>query len=89
MTDVADAPVSPKAPASVSELIEALGLSWLAGRFGHKNASTVQGWKVRNYIPGEHWLTIVSAASVKGISVSVENLASWHAEERGTQGGAP
>ncbi|MFC5509322.1 hypothetical protein [Bosea massiliensis] len=81
MTDVVDAPAT---PANVAELIEALGLSWLAGRFGHKNVTTVSGWKRRGYIPGEYWSGIVSAAYTKGVNgISEDVLARWHAETRG------
>lgn len=82
MTDAVDAPLKP--PANVAELIEALGMSWLAGRFGHKNPTTVQGWKRRGYIPGEYWSGIVQAASTKDVKgVSEDVLARWHAESRG------
>lgn len=79
---MSDTAVTPS-PQSVSELIDALGASWLARFFGHKNPSTVSGWKSRGTIPPEYWVKIVAAASEKDIpGVSADSMARWHAESR-------
>lgn len=68
-------------PTSVPELIDALGPSWLSRQFGHKNASTVSGWKSRSTIPPEYWMMVIAAAEEKSVpGVSNDTLAHWHAK---------
>lgn len=68
-------------PTNVPELIDALGPAWLSRQFGHRNASTVSGWKSRNTIPPEYWMIVIASAEARGIQgVSNDTLSRWHAE---------
>jgi len=45
------------------------GLSALARALGHKNPTTVQGWKERGVIPLRRWSAVKAAAAKEGIEI--------------------
>lgn len=50
------------------------GLGATARACRHKNASTVQGWKERGWIPQERQAEVIEAARREGVDVSVEDF---------------
>jgi hypothetical protein len=52
------------------EIIERLGgIRALRKALGHKNDSTVQGWKVRNSIPDRHQPAVLGVAHARGVGL--------------------
>lgn len=45
------------------------GMTSLARLLGHQHPSTVQGWKVRGYIPAKHQETLLRVAREKKIDL--------------------
>jgi hypothetical protein len=50
------------------------GISALAGALGHKNPSTVQGWKERGLIPAKRQKQVIDAARDRGIGVTANDF---------------
>lgn len=50
------------------------GLSALAKALGHKNSSTVQGWKERGLIPQKKWGAVLEAAKRAKVRVSIDEI---------------
>lgn len=50
------------------------GIRKLATLLGHKNASTVQGWKERGSIPDRHKAKVIAAAQSAGINLRPEHF---------------
>lgn len=46
------------------------GVNATARLLGHKNASTVQGWRARGFIPGPRQQELLNAARASGVSLS-------------------
>ena len=46
----------------------------MAAALGHKNPSTVQGWKERGVIPVRQIPSVIEAAESDGVSVSLDEL---------------
>lgn len=46
------------------------GLTAMSKALGHKNVSTVQGWKVRGVIPARRQSEVLQAARAAGIDLS-------------------
>lgn len=61
---------------SVDRIVDAIGVTALARRLGHKNASTVSSWKIRGSIPVAYWPRVIEAAREQGdTTVTLEALA--------------
>ncbi|WP_428351821.1 carph-isopro domain-containing protein [Lichenifustis flavocetrariae] len=59
---------------SPSDIIEKIGVTFLASALGHKNVSTVSSWKSRGSIPVQYWGDVIAAAQardVRGITLRV------------------
>ena len=56
------------------------GIRPLATALGHRNPTTVQGWKKRDFIPVEHWPSIIALAKHKSIAIDLADLARIEAE---------
>lgn len=51
------------------------GINAMARALGHKNASTVQGWKDRGTIPAKQHQPVWEAAQARGIEISLSDFA--------------
>ncbi len=59
----------------ISDIIERLGgLTELAKALGHKNPTTVQGWKVRDTIPIRHIPAVIEAGKAKGVDLELADF---------------
>jgi hypothetical protein len=60
----------------------------LADDIGQKGG-TVRQWRLRNFIPPEHWSDVVAAARLRGFAgVTLELLAAFAARRRSQQTGS-
>jgi len=50
------------------------GVNAAARLLGHKNASTVQGWKQRGFVPGNRQLEVLEAAKAAGIALTTDDF---------------
>lgn len=50
------------------------GLTALANALGHKNPTTVQGWRERGFIPTRQIPAVLQAAKASAVNVAVEDL---------------
>ena len=50
------------------------GLTTLANAFGHKNVTTVQGWKTRGFVPARQQPLVLEAARKAGVSLAPEDF---------------
>lgn len=50
------------------------GMSALARELGHKNPTTVQGWKDRGRVPAEHVRAVIAAAAKKNIVLTPDDF---------------
>ncbi|WP_428977801.1 carph-isopro domain-containing protein [Lichenibacterium minor] len=62
----------------VQTLIKRVGATYLAGRLGHENVSTVSSWKARNSIPLPYWPALIAAAREKDIDLDEAALVRIH-----------
>jgi hypothetical protein len=53
---------------SVSNIIDAIGVTTLQRAFGHVNASTVSSWKQRHSIPHARWPKLIEVAKARGVT---------------------
>lgn len=59
----------------VADVIDRFGgVRPMAAALGHKNPSTVQGWKERGVIPVRRLPSVIEAAESNGVSVSLDEL---------------
>jgi len=59
----------------VADVIDRFGgVRPMAAALGHKNPSTVQGWKERGVIPVRQIPSVIEAAESDGVSVSLDEL---------------
>jgi hypothetical protein len=50
------------------------GINAMAAKLGHRNASTVQGWKKRGTIPPKRYMEILGAAQTYEIALTPEDF---------------
>lgn len=50
------------------------GIAALARKLGHENASTVQGWKERGFIPVRHHVALLDLAHREGVDLTAGQL---------------
>jgi len=60
-----------EAPSQAEHVISKLGgVNSAARLLGHKNASTVQGWKQRGYVPANRQCEVLGKAIAAGVEMS-------------------
>lgn len=50
------------------------GLTKLANALGHKNVTTVQGWKARGFVPARQQPLVLEAARKAGVLLAPEDF---------------
>jgi hypothetical protein len=50
------------------------GINAMAAKLGHRNASTVQGWKKRGTIPPGRYVEILAASKAHGIQLAPDDF---------------
>lgn len=60
------------------------GLTKTANALG-LTVSVVQGWKIRNRVPQQHWLPLISAAKDIGEEIEVEDFLKEHSAARAAE----
>jgi hypothetical protein len=61
------------------------GINACARACGHKNASTVQGWKERGWIPQERQPEVIEAGRAAGVKLTAEDFIHHLREAEGRQ----
>lgn len=61
--------------AGITSIIDRLGgLTELAKALGHKNPTTVQGWKARGVIPIRHIPAVIEIGRAKGVDLELSDF---------------